>query len=228
MLLIGREQLKFGSRTNMKSDAPWQSIPDGWIQVHPDIEQEVWDLIVEGYQFDIHIEVIEIDDPDYNTSLDDEIPKIVREVVTSVTKGDPIILPEAEPQLDEAILESRQMLKSALQIPMVWNEKHFTVTLEKQNLLSSQLALAKIAQEMNVPFQPEWNETGEECTPWEIADLISLSFAIAAYIKPMLSMQRTTEVLLKNSEPKQSNYEEILNEYQKFLQDTMVIGGSTK
>ncbi len=76
------------------------------------------------------------------------------------------------------------------------NGKQYSVTAEKQSLLTSALARYQIATVAGVQTALKWNATGEECTVWEYADLAALALAIAAYVEPLVSQQQAAEVAI--------------------------------
>lgn len=74
--------------------------------------------------------------------------------------------------------------------------KQYSVTAEKQSLLTSALARHQIATAAGVPTVLKWNATGEECTVWAYADLAALALAIAAYVEPLVAQQQAVEVAI--------------------------------
>ena len=125
--------------------------------------------------------------------------------------------PETEVSIPSAIEDTHEMLRVALDVPMDWRGMTFTVTSEKQNLLSGQLGLFAIFNDAGAPFPLEWNETGEECTEWAFKDLLALAKAILEYVRPMANAQRYAEVRLRNAETPEQ-IEGILNEYRLTLE----------
>lgn len=48
--------------------------------------------------------------------------------------------------------------------PLLWSDgKYYSVTSEKQSLLTSNLALYQISATAGMPFKLTWNSTGDEC-----------------------------------------------------------------
>ncbi len=74
--------------------------------------------------------------------------------------------------------------------------KQYSVTAEKQSLLTSALARHQIATAAGVQTALKWNATGEECTEWAYADLAALALAIAAYVEPLVAQQQAVEVAI--------------------------------
>ncbi|MEA5136362.1 MAG: hypothetical protein VB035_09505 [Candidatus Fimivivens sp.] len=81
--------------------------------------------------------------------------------------------------------------------PLTYTDgKQYSVTAEKQSLLTSALAWYQIATAAGVQTSLKWNATGEECTVWEYADLAALALAVAAYVEPLVGQQQATEVAI--------------------------------
>ncbi|MGN1119538.1 MAG: hypothetical protein ACI4Q4_04215 [Oscillospiraceae bacterium] len=98
------------------------------------------------------------------------------------------------------ITESKDKLAEWLaNHPMTYKDgKQYSVTAEKQSLLNGNLSSYERAQGANpsINYPLKWNATGEECTEWEYEDLVSLSFAIAAYVAPKVAEQQATEIAI--------------------------------
>lgn len=84
--------------------------------------------------------------------------------------------------------------------PILFNEKYYSVTEEKQSLLNNNLASYERASAAGIAYPLKWNSTGEECVEWEYKDLLSLSLNIAAYVATKVSMQQAYEVQIRNAE----------------------------
>lgn len=78
--------------------------------------------------------------------------------------------------------------------------KYYSVTAEKQALLNSNLASYERARDAEIPYPLKWNSTGDECTEWTYANLVSLSLAIAAYVAPKVSHQQEIELKINACE----------------------------
>jgi len=96
------------------------------------------------------------------------------------------------------IAESKTQLANYLEAhPITYTDgKQYSVTAEKQSLLTSALARNQIATAAGMQTALKWNATGEECTVWEYADLAALALAIAAYVEPLVSQQQAAEVAI--------------------------------
>ena len=75
--------------------------------------------------------------------------------------------------------------------------KYYSVTSEKQSLLTSNLALYQISTAAGQPFKLTWNSTGDECVEWTYDDLAALALAIGVYVKPFVSHQQEIEIDIK-------------------------------
>ncbi len=97
------------------------------------------------------------------------------------------------------VAESKTALATYLAShPMTGTDgKQYSVTQEKQSLLTSQLALYSVSVSAGGTYTLRWNSTGEECTEWAYADLAALALAIGAYVQPFVSKQQELEVLIK-------------------------------
>lgn len=100
---------------------------------------------------------------------------------------------------DNKILESKTALSDYLQNhPLQWSDgKYYSVTSEKQSLLTSNLALYQISAAAGQPFKLTWNSTGDECVEWSYENLAALALAIGTYVKPFVSYQQELELAIK-------------------------------
>lgn len=96
------------------------------------------------------------------------------------------------------ISESKTLLAEFLeQHPLYYTDgKRYSVTAEKQSLLTSALARYQIAAAAGQQPALKWNATGEECTGWSFEDLAALALAIAAYVEPLVAQQQALEVAI--------------------------------
>ena len=118
-----------------------------------------------------------------------------------ITGNEPTI--DAEKQFENAknskVNESKAALSTYLAThPMLWSDgKYYSVTSEKQSLLTSNLALYQLAAASGQPFTLKWNTTGDECTEWKYEELAALALAIGAYVQPFVSYQQEVELKIK-------------------------------
>lgn len=100
---------------------------------------------------------------------------------------------------DNKIEASKTALSDYLQNhPLQWSDgKYYSVTSEKQSLLTSNLALYQISAAAGQPFKLTWNSTGDECVEWSYENLAALALAIGTYVKPFVSHQQELELAIK-------------------------------
>lgn len=85
--------------------------------------------------------------------------------------------------------------------PLTWIDGNkYTVTADKQSLLTSQLALYQTAMTAGQPYELKWNPTGGECSVWEYENLVALALAIGQYVQPLVSYQQAKEVEIMGAE----------------------------
>jgi hypothetical protein len=96
---------------------------------------------------------------------------------------------------DNLIAKSKENLEEYLQQnPMKWTDgNYYSVTAEKQSLLTSQLALYQVGNALGTTYELRWNTSGGVCSVWTFANLAALSLAIGAYVKPLISYQQKKE-----------------------------------
>ena len=97
------------------------------------------------------------------------------------------------------ISQSKMALSTFLSLhPIQWTDgKYYSVTSEKQALLTSNLALYQISTAAGQSFKLTWNSTGDECVEWTYDDLAALALAIGVYVKPFVSHQQELEINIK-------------------------------
>lgn len=78
--------------------------------------------------------------------------------------------------------------------PYKWKNNNYSVTEEKQALLTSQLVLYS----MNNTAILYWNSIGQPCEIWSIEDLSALAEEISKYVRPYITYQQQKEVELRN------------------------------
>ena len=112
-------------------------------------------------------------------------------------------LPEIAPEelqarKAERVADSKTALADYLAShPLIWTDgNQYSVTAEKQSLLTSQIALYQTATAAGQSYDLRWNSTGGECTSWTIEKLSALALAIGAYVQPLVSYQQAKELEL--------------------------------
>ena len=116
-----------------------------------------------------------------------------------VVAGEVVAGPDIEAAKEAKIGESKAALAEYLaEHPLQWSDgKYYSVTSEKQSLLTSNLALYQISAAAGQPFKLTWNSTGDECVEWTYENLASLALAIGVYVKPFVSHQQELELDIK-------------------------------
>ena len=95
--------------------------------------------------------------------------------------------------------------------------RYYNVTMEKQNLLLSNISTYQMSSQLGIPCPLTWNDTGEECELWTIEQLIQLSMEIRNYVSPLVSLQQYMEVNIKKCETN----EELINVNVDFTEETI-------
>lgn len=121
----------------------------------------------------------------------------------------------------QKISESKTALAEYLAThPLQWMDgKYYSVTTEKQALLTSNLALYQISASAGQPFKLTWNSTGDECVEWTYEELAALALAIGTYVKPFVSRQQELELAIKacttmkELDAIEINYDPVLKQY---------------
>lgn len=96
------------------------------------------------------------------------------------------------------IVESKQLLAKWLEGNPLFSKVHspngeyYTVTDEKQSLLSRNLMLAQLSQSATTT----WNSTSNICEEWTIIELSQLALEIEAYVRPRIVKQQHYEVMI--------------------------------
>lgn len=109
------------------------------------------------------------------------------------------------------VKESKKKLEEYLEAHPITSVCHgnasgtYSITENKQNLLSNEIKMTEMAQALGVTYQPSWNQTGKSCTyDWTLTELYSLSFDIAATVKPLVSKQQTLEEAINSCTSKEA------------------------
>lgn len=183
----------------------WETtVPEGWALIPKDV------TIPESFPF-VDIEVQEID------GVQTVIKMTGHEIIINED--------EAKAKLAEVIKvkisESKTTLSDYLAShPLQWTDgKYYSVTSEKQALLTSNLSLYQLAVSNGQSFTLKWNTTGDECTVWEYDDLATLALAIGTYVQPFVSHQQELELTIKACTTMEEldaieiNYDSVLEQY---------------
>lgn len=83
-------------------------------------------------------------------------------------------------------------------------EKQYTITKEKQALLTQEIAIVQMAIQADIEYQPSWNAQGEPCTyDWTLEELKQLAFEAVMVVKPLVSHQQTIEAQINAAQTKE-------------------------
>lgn len=97
--------------------------------------------------------------------------------------------------------------------PLIWTDgNQYTVTAEKQTLLTTQLSLYQTALSSGNTYELKWNSTGNESTVWKYEDLVALALAINKYVQTLVAYQQAKEVEIMSCETLQE-LESIIVDY---------------
>lgn len=150
------------------------------------------------------VEIIEIEEAEYKDlrSILDE-GKIPEDVETDQ---------EPEPSVDELewakatkVAASKKMLAAYLESHPLSSNVHggytgtYSVTEEKQNLMSMNYATYMIKKNAGLDPVLTWNQTGEECEVWTEEEFLMLIVQVEAYIKPLVAAQQHYESAIKKA-----------------------------
>lgn len=88
-------------------------------------------------------------------------------------------------------------------------EKQYSITKEKQALLTQEIAIVQMAIQTGIEYQPSWNAADEPLTyDWTLEELNQLAFEVVTLVKPLVSHQQTIEANINAAQTK----EEVLAE----------------
>lgn len=73
-------------------------------------------------------------------------------------------------------------------------EAKYSITREKQNMLTSMILMTQMAKQSGLEYTPSWNATNEPCTyDWTVEELQALAVQIESTVRPLISLQQTIE-----------------------------------
>ena len=76
-------------------------------------------------------------------------------------------------------------------------EAAYTVTLEKQTLMSNQYFSYTIEKQFNPDVELKWNATGEECEVWTEEEFLQFVVEVKQHVYPVVSHQQALEKKIK-------------------------------
>ena len=150
-----------------------------------------------------------------------EIPsgKILKRVDTSREEHEPVFADVMGIDPDTATLEQLKAYritksKENLEVYLLANpitsschggiDKQYSITKEKQALLTQEIAIVQMAIQAGVQYQPSWNAAGEPCTyDWTLEELKQLAFEAVTVVKPLVSHQQTIEAQINAAQTKE-------------------------
>lgn len=74
----------------------------------------------------------------------------------------------------------------------------YSVTPEKQSLMSNQYMTYQIEKQINPDAKLTWNESGKECEVWTEQEFLQLIAEVKAYVYPLVSYQQSLETRIMN------------------------------
>lgn len=193
------------SGTHENRNSPWETtVPDGWAIIPKNI------TIPKSFPF-VDIKVEEIDGVQTVTEMSGhEIIVDKEEMKAKLAKTAKVKITESKTALAEYLAAH----------PLQWTDgKYYSVTSEKQALLTSNLALYQISTSAGQSFNLTWNSTGDECVEWTYEELAALALAIGTYVKPFVSRQQELELAIKACTTMEEldaieiNYDPVLKQY---------------
>lgn len=100
---------------------------------------------------------------------------------------------------NEKILQTKQQLSEFLEIhPLLYNDEYYSVTQEKQSLLTSAIAAYQLKIQAGIPAVLKWNTTGDICREFTMEEITGLVIAITDYVQPRVEKQQELEVQINN------------------------------
>ena len=171
------------SGAHCNQNSPWMTeVPDGWAVIPDDIK------LPESFPF-VDIEVKEVNG----------VKTVTKMIARNFPADDESINTQLEGTKREKITVSKTELAGYLAShPLQWTDgKYYSVTSEKQALLTSNLSLYQLAVSSGQNFPLKWNTTGDECTVWKYENLAALALAIGTYVQPFVSHQQELELAIK-------------------------------
>lgn len=138
--------------------------------------------------------VVDVEGVEAKDAYDEEVD-ILRYVLYTADELKALVDHQKELLIEDSKSELSDYLATH---PLLWTDgKYYSVTSEKQSLLTSNLALYQISATAGMPFKLTWNSTGDECVEQTYENLATLALAIGTYVKPFVSHQQELELAIK-------------------------------
>ena len=203
MNLIKITALPSGAHENRNS--PWETtVPEGWAIIPKNV------TIPKSFPF-VDIKVEEID------GVQTVVEMFGHEIVVDEEEMKAKVVAAVKLKITESKTTLAEYLASH---PLQWTDgKYYSVTSEKQALLTSNLSLYQISTSAGQPFKLTWNSTGDECVEWTYEELAALALAIGTYVRPFVSRQQELELAIKACATMEEldaieiNYDPVLEQY---------------
>lgn len=139
---------------------------------------------------------------DYQKAIEELKTKqdtIAATVETLTTDPDPSKM-ELNDAIEYLVQQSKDELSTYLEDHPITSNVHggvdakYSITREKQNMLTSMILMTQMAKQAGLEYQPSWNTTNEPCTyDWTVEELQQLAVQIEATVRPLISLQQTIE-----------------------------------
>ena len=151
-----------------------------------------------------------------------EIPEgnLLKKINTTVTPHEPVFSNVMGIDMDTCTLEqlksyqiakSKENLETYLSANPIRStchgevEKLYSITKEKQSLLTQMILITQVAAQSGKEYQPSWNAQGEPCSyDWTLEELKQLAFEVEAVVRPLVSHQQTMESEINAAETKEA------------------------
>lgn len=118
-----------------------------------------------------------------STPIEPHVPT-EEEIATQLVSAKKSKITESNKKLEEFLLNN----------PLLFTDgNYYSVTMEKQNLLTSALTLYNL--KLNAGLNPvfKWNSTGDTCVEMPIETGMALAISIGTYVEPIVEQQRIIE-----------------------------------
>lgn len=128
-----------------------------------------------------------------------QVTEVQSQLTTLTTDPDPSKM-ELNGAIEYLAQQSKNELSAYLEEHPITSNVHggvdakYSITREKQNMLTSMILMTQMATQAGLEYQPSWNATNEPCTyDWTVDELQQLAVQIEATVRPLISLQQTIE-----------------------------------
>lgn len=116
-----------------------------------------------------------------------------------------VVLDETKLNLDfenlkiSKIVQTKQQLAEFLETNhLLYNNEYYSITQEKQALLTSAISAYQLKVQANVPAVLKWNTAGDICREFTLEEITGLVITITDYVQPRVEKQQALEIQIKN------------------------------